>query len=134
MKMVSTTPTVPADVAIARTDNRVIRLMEIVWTVAVQTSKHLCVKVCMICNYSYFVKTEMSLLCLKMKWTNLFHKSILSDCKDGFYNSNCSAECGKCLNGEICHKTSGLCVTGCQAHFVFPFCEGCWAMIFLCLR
>lgn len=94
--MVSTTPTVPADVVIARINKHVIRKVEVVSMVAVQTSKVLCVKVCMENNYSYFVKTEMSLSRLKMNRTNLFHKSILSDCKDRFYNSKYSAECRKC--------------------------------------
>lgn len=44
VKMVSTTQTVPEDVVIARMDKRVIRKVEIVSTVAVQTSKNLCVK------------------------------------------------------------------------------------------
>lgn len=44
--MVSTTQTVPEDVVIARMDKRVIGKVEIVSTVAVQTSKNLCVKVC----------------------------------------------------------------------------------------
>lgn len=44
VKTVSTTQTVPAYVAIAKMDKRVIRKVEIVLTVAVQTSKSLCAK------------------------------------------------------------------------------------------
>lgn len=45
-------------------------------------------------------------------------------CKDGFYNSNCSGECGKCLNETVCNKFSGTCVIGCKFNFRPPLCQG----------
>lgn len=58
-------------------------------------------------------------------------KIFFSECEDRFYNSNCSAECGKCLNDEICNKMNGHCVKGCQPYFKFPLCQGCSVRIYL---
>ena len=47
-----------------------------------------------------------------------------AECEDGFYDSDCSSTCGRCLNGEYCDKITGHCLRGCQSHFHPPFCQG----------
>lgn len=48
-------------------------------------------------------------------------------CKDRFYNfvqSNCTDECGHCINGAHCDKQNGTCANGCTNHFQSPVCQG----------
>ena len=45
-------------------------------------------------------------------------------CENGYYGSNCSKQCGHCLNGQPCDKHIGFCDKGCQPHFQSPLCQG----------
>lgn len=49
---------------------------------------------------------------------------VSSVCRDGFYNSRCTSQCGKCVNDEPCDKVTGECRNGCQQHFEPPLCQG----------
>lgn len=49
---------------------------------------------------------------------------IIVECVSGFYNSNCTAKCGQCLEGVTCDKESGKCATGCKPNFHPPLCQG----------
>lgn len=53
-------------------------------------------------------------------------KSIISDCKQGFYNSttNCFSRCGHCKDNVTCEKESGYCSNGCGPYFKDPYCQG----------
>ena len=49
---------------------------------------------------------------------------VSSVCNEGFYNSRCTSQCGKCVNDEPCDKVTGECRNGCQQHFEPPLCRG----------
>ena len=49
---------------------------------------------------------------------------ILKDCVDGFYNSTCTAKCGRCKYNEYCNKQSGHCPRNCTGNFKPPLCQG----------
>lgn len=49
---------------------------------------------------------------------------IIVECVSGFYDSNCTAKCGQCLEGATCDKESGKCSTGCKPNFHPPLCQG----------
>lgn len=51
--------------------------------------------------------------------------SMIAECENGFYNSDCTAKCGHCLEeAEACHKETGHCASGCKQHFHPPLCQG----------
>lgn len=49
---------------------------------------------------------------------------LLVECAGGFYNHTCTGVCGHCVNGELCNKNTGHCVSGCSKHFRYPLCQG----------
>ena len=56
---------------------------------------------------------------------------IFLECKDGFYNSTCGAQCGQCLNRETCNKVNGTCPSGCNPNFQSPLCQGNYSNLVL---
>ncbi|XP_060588341.1 multiple epidermal growth factor-like domains protein 6 [Ruditapes philippinarum] len=44
-------------------------------------------------------------------------------CDDGSYGTNCSSDCGKCMNDLPCDKVTGACSSGCEAGWVGPECQ-----------
>lgn len=127
--MGSTTTTVPLSVATVPMENRAINGVECVLMAAVQTSNDLFVKVCFVCRLLFLYKKQYKnyypwylVSMYKNEWFLILQ--LYSVCKDSFYNSNCSAECGNCLKEEVCDKYSGICISGCQNNFRPPFCQG----------
>lgn len=55
---------------------------------------------------------------------NLHYLKLSIECKDGFYNVNCTERCGHCTNSEVCDKQNGSCVNGCSQNFQMPLCQG----------
>ena len=45
-------------------------------------------------------------------------------CINGYYGGSCENNCGYCLDGEQCDKQNGICIRGCQPHFLHPLCKG----------
>ncbi|XP_062578082.1 receptor-type tyrosine-protein phosphatase kappa-like [Saccostrea cucullata] len=46
-------------------------------------------------------------------------------CRDGFYGHNCEGTCGKCKNGAVCNKTTGICPNGCHYQWNGLMCNLC---------
>ncbi|XP_062584810.1 protein draper-like [Saccostrea cucullata] len=49
---------------------------------------------------------------------------ICKECADGYYDVNCSAQCGNCLQG-FCDKKNGNCLSGCKPNWKEPLCQEC---------
>ena len=60
---------------------------------------------------------------------NFFFKYFLYDlcdcaaCDVGFYGSECSRECGNCLNGTACDHVTGTCTSGCADGWKMDRCK-----------
>ncbi|XP_061170432.1 receptor-type tyrosine-protein phosphatase epsilon-like [Saccostrea echinata] len=46
------------------------------------------------------------------------------ECADGYYDKNCSAQCGNCLEG-FCNKKDGRCLSDCKLNWKEPLCQEC---------
>lgn len=49
---------------------------------------------------------------------------LFTECEDGFYNSSCDLQCGKCKANTACDKMNGSCPDGCVDSYEPPFCTG----------
>lgn len=62
-----------------------------------------------------------------IKWSRkvfYFINFTVAECVDGFYNTQCSGVCGACINGDVCEKVEGHCISGCMPNYQEPLCEG----------
>ncbi|XP_061180609.1 receptor-type tyrosine-protein phosphatase epsilon-like [Saccostrea echinata] len=48
----------------------------------------------------------------------------LDECADGYYDQNCSTQCGNCRVG-FCEKKNGSCLSGCKLNWKEPLCQEC---------
>ncbi|XP_062586816.1 scavenger receptor class F member 2-like [Saccostrea cucullata] len=51
-------------------------------------------------------------------------EDICEECVDGYYDQNCSTECGYCREG-FCDKYNGSCLSGCKLNWKEPLCQEC---------
>ena len=61
----------------------------------------------------------VSTLNLLFVLTHKIEANLFAECDDGFYDDNCNSTCGHCLNGEICDKKTGHCVSTYNSLFYF---------------
>lgn len=53
-----------------------------------------------------------------------FLNNTVTECLDGFYNTQCSGVCGACVNGDVCEEVRGHCKNGCMQNYQEPLCQG----------
>ncbi|XP_062573874.1 integrin beta-like protein B [Saccostrea cucullata] len=56
---------------------------------------------------------------------NVIQSEDCSECKNGFYGTDCTQKCGFCTVGTFCNKTSGICPDGCQGNWKDSKCLDC---------